>query len=240
MRVPGPPSRARPSTHSAPVRVLPQPRPPATSQVRHGRPSGRQAGGVCPRSAQCAHPSSASASATARVAQTGYHHLRGSSSAGQLANHIKPLSSASRYASREAPAAAPDPNQRKRDEEARKEEERKIREERAVNERMAEEVRARTEVLSHWPVEARSDSSLAFLQAPPAPSDTQDVARRPAMPSDDAGSRQLRANKLTPPRSLETTLFDRLEKMYGPGIKRLLNVQYRYTDSGVAPRELSR
>lgn len=129
--------------------------------------------------------SSASASATARVAQSGFHHLRGSSSAGQLANHLKPLSSASRYASREAPAAVPDPNQRKRDEEARKEEERKIREERAVNERMAEEVRARTEVLSHWPVEARSDSSLAFLQAPPGPSDTQDVARRPAMASDD-------------------------------------------------------
>lgn len=33
---------------------------------------------------------------------------------------------------------------------------------------------------------------------------------------------------LRPPRTLETTLFDRLEKMYGPGIKRLLNVQYRY------------
>jgi DNA polymerase alpha-associated DNA helicase A len=33
---------------------------------------------------------------------------------------------------------------------------------------------------------------------------------------------------LKPPRTLETTLFDRLEKMYGPGIKRLLNVQYRY------------
>jgi len=32
---------------------------------------------------------------------------------------------------------------------------------------------------------------------------------------------------LEPPRTLETTLFDRLEKMYGPGIKRLLNVQYR-------------
>ncbi|EIW79810.1 P-loop containing nucleoside triphosphate hydrolase protein [Coniophora puteana RWD-64-598 SS2] len=32
---------------------------------------------------------------------------------------------------------------------------------------------------------------------------------------------------LRPPRSLETTLFDRLERMYGPGIKRLLNVQYR-------------
>ncbi|KAI0088229.1 P-loop containing nucleoside triphosphate hydrolase protein [Irpex rosettiformis] len=32
---------------------------------------------------------------------------------------------------------------------------------------------------------------------------------------------------LRPPRSLETTLFERLEKMYGPGIKRMLNVQYR-------------
>lgn len=32
---------------------------------------------------------------------------------------------------------------------------------------------------------------------------------------------------LRPPRSLETTLFDRLEKMYGPKIKRMLNVQYR-------------
>ena len=33
---------------------------------------------------------------------------------------------------------------------------------------------------------------------------------------------------LRPPRSLETTLFDRLETMYGPSIKRMLNVQYRY------------
>lgn len=33
---------------------------------------------------------------------------------------------------------------------------------------------------------------------------------------------------LRPPRTLETTLFDRLERMYGPSIKRLLNVQYRY------------
>ena len=32
---------------------------------------------------------------------------------------------------------------------------------------------------------------------------------------------------LRPPRSLETTLFERVEKMYGPGIKRMLTVQYR-------------
>ena len=33
--------------------------------------------------------------------------------------------------------------------------------------------------------------------------------------------------ELRPPRTLETTLFDRLEKMYGAGIKRMLKVQYR-------------
>ena len=34
--------------------------------------------------------------------------------------------------------------------------------------------------------------------------------------------------ELMPPRTLETTLFDRLEKMYGPTIKRMLKVQYRF------------
>lgn len=33
--------------------------------------------------------------------------------------------------------------------------------------------------------------------------------------------------RLKPPRTLETTLFDRLEKLYGDGIKRVLKVQYR-------------
>jgi DNA polymerase alpha-associated DNA helicase A len=33
---------------------------------------------------------------------------------------------------------------------------------------------------------------------------------------------------LRPPRTLETTLFDRLEKMYGSNIKRMLEVQYRF------------
>ena len=30
-----------------------------------------------------------------------------------------------------------------------------------------------------------------------------------------------------PPRTLETTLFDRLEKMYGNSIKKMLEIQYR-------------
>lgn len=34
--------------------------------------------------------------------------------------------------------------------------------------------------------------------------------------------------KLVLPRTLETTLFDRLEKMYGANIKQMLEIQYRY------------
>ena len=37
-----------------------------------------------------------------------------------------------------------------------------------------------------------------------------------------------RRTELRLPRTLETTLFDRLERIYGPGIKRLLSVQYRW------------
>jgi DNA polymerase alpha-associated DNA helicase A len=33
--------------------------------------------------------------------------------------------------------------------------------------------------------------------------------------------------QLAPPRTLELTMFERLEKMYGPGIKCMLTVQYR-------------
>jgi DNA polymerase alpha-associated DNA helicase A len=40
-------------------------------------------------------------------------------------------------------------------------------------------------------------------------------------------NRQTRPEVLRPPRNLETTLFDRLERMYGPSIKRMLTVQYR-------------
>lgn len=33
---------------------------------------------------------------------------------------------------------------------------------------------------------------------------------------------------ITPPKSLTETLFHRVEKMYGPSVKRMLEVQYRY------------
>lgn len=36
-----------------------------------------------------------------------------------------------------------------------------------------------------------------------------------------------RSGALIPPKSLETTLFDRMEAMWGDGVKQMLNVQYR-------------
>ena len=46
----------------------------------------------------------------------------------------------------------------------------------------------------------------------------------------NAGSKTV----LRPPRTLETTLFERLEKMYGPGIKRMLTVQYRLVNTSLS------
>jgi hypothetical protein len=44
---------------------------------------------------------------------------------------------------------------------------------------------------------------------------------------------------LTPPRTLELTMFERLEQMYGPGIKCMLTVQYRYVIAPAKPGQLS-
>lgn len=49
-----------------------------------------------------------------------------------------------------------------------------------------------------------------------------------AKPLDDLKDLKLTDRpKLKPPRTLEITLFDRLESMFGGGIKRVLNTQYR-------------
>ena len=36
---------------------------------------------------------------------------------------------------------------------------------------------------------------------------------------------------LYPPKDLSVTMFERLEKMYGPSIKRMLEIQYRYVSN---------
>lgn len=55
--------------------------------------------------------------------------------------------------------------------------------------------------------------------------ETEEAAegRKPVVPPP-----KQRVLRLVPPRSLETTLFERLEKMYGERIKKMLTVQYRY------------
>ncbi|VDB96684.1 unnamed protein product [Peniophora sp. CBMAI 1063] len=77
--------------------------------------------------------------------------------------------------------------------------------------------------------------------APPAPGPADDPSSSAASdsemddaepaPAEKAVDRKIRRKKtvpgLYPPRTLETTMFERLEKMYGPGIKRMLTVQYR-------------
>jgi DNA polymerase alpha-associated DNA helicase A len=58
-------------------------------------------------------------------------------------------------------------------------------------------------------------------QSEPAPTDTTTEL-------DEAEDLDLSDRpQLRPPRTLETTLFDRLERLYGDGIKRVLKVQYR-------------
>ena len=64
--------------------------------------------------------------------------------------------------------------------------------------------------------------------APPLLDETNTETSASGETSSQTVVKALRRGPLEPPRTLETTLFDRLEKMYGPGIKRLLNVQYRY------------
>ncbi|KIK94447.1 hypothetical protein PAXRUDRAFT_12038 [Paxillus rubicundulus Ve08.2h10] len=61
------------------------------------------------------------------------------------------------------------------------------------------------------------------------------IAEDTTVPATDSGEKlselpkqkPAKRSRLRPPRTLETTLFDRLERIYGPRIKRLLNVQYR-------------
>lgn len=58
-------------------------------------------------------------------------------------------------------------------------------------------------------------------------SEEEDATEAPATPEAKKRPAAKRFAQLVPPRSLETTLFDRLEKTYGPGIKKMLKVQYR-------------
>lgn len=66
-------------------------------------------------------------------------------------------------------------------------------------------------------------------EAPPSPESGDDsgVSGDKMMKASPISTKKLQP-VLVPPRTLETTLFDRLEQMYGSRIKRMLEIQYRY------------
>jgi DNA polymerase alpha-associated DNA helicase A len=71
-------------------------------------------------------------------------------------------------------------------------------------------------------VDAGPDAALSEKE-----DDDEGSTAKPSNKSSDAPSASPRRSRLRPPRSLEETLFQRLERIYGPGIKRMLTVQYR-------------
>ncbi|KAJ6588277.1 AAA domain-containing protein [Mycena capillaripes] len=73
-----------------------------------------------------------------------------------------------------------------------------------------------------------SDASSSSETETELSTDKKKPARNDAPSKKDKPSvAKIRVPVLRPPRTLETTLFDRLEKMYGSSIKRMLQVQYR-------------
>lgn len=64
-------------------------------------------------------------------------------------------------------------------------------------------------------------------EEPPPPSDSEGTSEVSGDEVMKAGPPTTKKSALVPPRTLETTLFDRLEQMYGSRIKRMLEIQYR-------------
>jgi hypothetical protein len=74
-----------------------------------------------------------------------------------------------------------------------------------------------------------NDEATESLSSDTSENEEEDPAQPSDKGKDDMREDNIRVKrtKLSPPRTLEMTLFDRLEKMYGAGIKRLLAAQYR-------------
>lgn len=76
--------------------------------------------------------------------------------------------------------------------------------------------------------DAASDMSLSS-SAEDAGSETDESPAKSAATAKPTPPTKRRTG-LRPPRTLETTLFDRLERMHGPGVKRMLDTQYRFVE----------
>ena len=72
------------------------------------------------------------------------------------------------------------------------------------------------------------DAELSQARGPDENSDSEISSNEGGLP-DEVAQMSISSKRvvLVPPRTLETTLFDRLEKMYGTSIKKMLEIQYR-------------
>lgn len=73
------------------------------------------------------------------------------------------------------------------------------------------------------------DAELSQARGSDENSDSETSSNEGSLPDMVAAQMSISSKRieLIPPRTLETTLFDRLEKMYGTRIKKMLEIQYR-------------
>lgn len=83
--------------------------------------------------------------------------------------------------------------------------------------------------LSGTPSNISQSEGLDAISASHNELDTGETDNTPGSNVHEPSSRMVSNSRglFTPPRTLEVTMFERLEKMYGPDIKCMLTVQYR-------------
>ncbi|CAK9781174.1 putative DNA helicase [Cutaneotrichosporon oleaginosum] len=78
--------------------------------------------------------------------------------------------------------------------------------------------------------EAKETAVASEEDGPVSEADSSDGDEQVVEASKKLAGISVKAKSLRPPHTLETTLFDRLERLYGPGVKRVLKVQYRMNE----------
>jgi len=78
-----------------------------------------------------------------------------------------------------------------------------------------------------------SPKNMPKLPSSSDPEDSSGVSDEETIKRKNTNSSLTKASVLLSPRTLETTLFDRLEQMYGSSIKKMLEIQYRCVTSCV-------
>ena len=90
--------------------------------------------------------------------------------------------------------------------------------------------KSETLAIESTPTRTREKRDATSVECPPDHGSCSSDSDGSEAMGDSGISNRIKRRKqpgIRPPRTLETTLFDRLEKMYGTRIKRILDIQYR-------------